>query len=273
MTLSCIKDSLDGCPQYLRFSYSYNMSGEDLFQSEVKSVRVFVLNDDGDCIMDMEETDSLRLADPSYRMELPSYVACRKVVVWAGLSDSNFKLTPDLGVDLAHTSIQDITPLWHCGPERLLFNEAGRTQTISLVRTTNTVRVVLRGCDQSKASMKIYADSHSYGPDHAPKDDGGIAWRQTAMEGRDTAIFHIMRLVPDSAASLEVAYGSQPITFGGQPMLDLVRYFLTSRPEGMTDREYLDREHIWTVEIDLEGTVALSVTINGWTTWFQDEKL
>ena len=274
MTLSCIRDSLDGCPQYLRFSYAYNMSGEDLFTREVTSVKVFVLNDDGTCMMTAEETDPVRLSDSLYRMELPYSVMCKRLVVWAGLDGGPYTVSSDCGAGLDPGSDRTVTPLWHSGPEKLLFDEAGRTQTVSLVRTTNTVKVALDGCDPKKVSMSISSDNCSYGPDHTPKKDGGKVWAPVATtEEGDTSIFKIMRLVEDSAATLRVSYDSRPITFGGQAGLDLVKYFLSSKPTGMTDQEYLDREHVWTVEVRLAGTAALSLTINGWTIWFQDQQL
>jgi len=49
---------------------------------------------------------------------------------------------------------------------------------------------------------------------------------------------------------------------------------LMSKPEMMGDQEYLDRRYEWDINIRIgdkeeNGYIALSITINNWTYWFQ----
>ena len=49
---------------------------------------------------------------------------------------------------------------------------------------------------------------------------------------------------------------------------------LKSKPETMGDQEYLDRRYQWDINIRIgdkkeNGYIALSITINNWTYWFQ----
>lgn len=49
---------------------------------------------------------------------------------------------------------------------------------------------------------------------------------------------------------------------------------MMSKPEMMGDQEYLDRRYEWDINIRIgdkeeNGYIALSITINNWTYWFQ----
>ena len=61
------------------------------------------------------------------------------------------------------------------------------------------------------------------------------------------------------------------VSIGGEKEIDIVAYFLKRDPDAMEDQEYLDRRYIWDVSVnfDKKSYIALSIAINGWTTWFQ----
>ena len=65
------------------------------------------------------------------------------------------------------------------------------------------------------------------------------------------------------------------IDIGGKTTINLIDYLLMSKPEMMGDQEYLDRRYEWDINIRIgdkrkrNGYIALSITINNWTYWFQ----
>ena len=264
IALSCIRDSMDGCPYYLRFSYIFNMDGTERFPSEVKAVSVMVLDDAGHKVYEKTETDSIKLSDPSYRMELPPELRGMRAIVWAGIMDRDYELTSDFGVRLSTDAGLYIAPLWHGGPVTLGEEPYVRTDTVSLIRTTNTIRVFLDGNQgDTPPAMWIEADNTVCGPDHTVIHSGGHAW-QPYHAATDSTCFSVMRLTEDMTVILHVA---------GLPDIELIKYFLSSCPAGMSGEEYLDREHVWTVRIGWNDSLVTYLTVNGWTIWFHDQSL
>ena len=64
------------------------------------------------------------------------------------------------------------------------------------------------------------------------------------------------------------------IDIGGKTTINLIDYLLMGKPEMMGEQEYLDRRYQWDINIRIgdkeeNGYIALSITINNWTYWFQ----
>ena len=87
---------------------------------------------------------------------------------------------------------------------------------------------------------------------------------------------HTLRFVKDVAMPFSITEqtSGKAIDIGGETTINLIDYLLKSKPETMGDQEYLDRRYQWDINIRIgdkkeNGYIALSITINNWTYWFQ----
>lgn len=295
-----IFEELPECETALKFRYDYNMSGEDLFAAQVEAVKVFVFGRDGGYVQTLSESgDALRKA--GYRMEVPSVMKGCTMVVWAGRTERCYSLPqmktgdPIGNLVLKYEpagaeSAAHLDPLWHAGPTDMTFSEEnGTVQTVNLTRITNDVTLSV-----SRANALVGMDEFEVGItaadgvyDHEGRRDEQaqeIVYRSCSDEcqpdERFHSRFHIMRLDSEEDALLSVtkkSYADDAVT-GQDFSINLTDYLLKAKPEGMTAGEYLDRRYEWDVNLSIEddpggGFVAVSITINGWTYWFNPTEL
>lgn len=280
----------------LKFRYDYNLPGEDLFAVQVEAVKVFVFGRDGGYVQTLSESgDALKRAD--YRMEVPSGMKGCTMVVWAGRTERFYSLpqmkTGDPIGNLflkyepaGSESAAHLDPLWHAGPTAMTFSEEnGTVQTVSLTRITNDVTLSVSRenapVEMSEFVVNITAADGVY--DHACRSVEGapeIRYGLCADQCGQDARFHLMRLEPGASAFLSVAKRSstEAADTGDSFSIDLTDYLLKALPEGMTAGEYLDRRYDWDVSLNIAdepggGFTALSITINGWTYWFNPTEL
>ena len=291
-----LHDDLSKCDLYLRFRYDYNLENEDRFADQVDEVTVFLFDADGGYLRQFSENGDA-LKQSGYRMRIPYDLKGCRAVVWAGKTDRFYalpalaagdpieRLTLEYGPE-NDESDKRLDPLWHCGPVTLSFPEdAGTQQTVSLVRNTNDVAVSLTRSgtpvDVADFTIEITGTNGSYDHRNAiPGAARSITYRPCPETSTgDKALLHTLRFVKDSEMSLSVRTSwGQAIDMGGKTGIDLVEYLLKTKPDGMDAQEYLDRRYEWEVEIRLgdkadNGYIALSITINGWTYWFQPTDL
>lgn len=287
-----LHDDLSGCDLYLKFRYDYNLDNEDRFAEQVEEVKIFVFDESGAFLGQFGESGGA-LKQDGYRMRIPYELKGCRAVVWAGKTDRFYSL-PVLAVGdpmerltLEYGPENDVSdkrldPLWHAGPVTMEFPEDGGTvQTVSLVRNTNDVAVGLTRGDApvgvSDFVIEITGANGAYDYKNAfAGNPRRITYRPCPETTTgETARLHTMRFVKGSDVSLAVRSVSsgRAIDIGGNTEIDLIEYLLKSKPDGMNDQEYLDRQYEWDVDIRLgdksdNGYLALSITINGWTYWF-----
>lgn len=291
LALSCTKEETSDCDLFLQFRYDYNLSNEDLFAQQVEEIKVYLFDKDGKYIQTLRETTPA-ITIPGYKMKIPYEMKGCTAVVWAGVTDAHYKLpvmTLGDGIDkltLLYNPIDGksdtkIDNLWHGGPDVLIFPENGETtQTISLVRNTNdfSIRLVDRNGESILSDHFININSSDGAYDHKNQflnDIQPINYTSYSIVDQQAQL-RTLRLLSEATVKLSVTdTDKRVIDMGGKTEIDLVEYLLKSTPSGMPGQEYLDRRYLWDVvlAVDVQSSVALSITINGWIVWFNQEEV
>lgn len=288
-----LHDDLSDCNLFLKFRYDYNLTYEDWFGQQVEEVKVFIFDKQGRFV-DMYSQTALTISSPGYKMQIPYQYKDYNVIVWAGKTDRDYILSP-LGIgdpmeNLAlhytpenNLSSHHIAPLWHSGPHKMIFPDAGGVeQTISLVRNTNdfNISIVSANTVKSVADYEITIKGANGSYDHKndfPKGIPAITYTSTGNAQLQAADIYTMRLVEGAALRIsakEKASGKY-ILIEGKTDADLIELLLKTKPEQMPLQEYLDRRYIWDISLGYdEGShMAIYITINGWTHWFHNTDL
>nr|WP_044653472.1 FimB/Mfa2 family fimbrial subunit [Bacteroides acidifaciens] len=291
-----LHDDLEQCDLFLKFRYDYNMANENWFADQVEEVKVFVFDAEGSYIQTLTENSSL-LKNPDYRMLIPYRLKGCTAIVWAGKTDSFYSLpimtagTPIDKLTLKYEPENDISnnhldALWHSSSQRMFSLEnSGNTETVSLVRNTNDITIgITRGSkpvDVSKYDIQLIAANSSYDyKNNFGEKNKNITYYPCPEEEDSRVSFHTrihtLRLVKDSDMTFSITEKSsgKAIDIGGKTTINLIDYLLMSKPEMMDEQEYLDRRYQWDINIRIgdkeeNGYIALSITVNNWTYWFQ----
>lgn len=90
----------------------------------------------------------------------------------------------------------------------------------------------------------------------------------------------ILRVDPSSTTTMTITdkTTAQKVTFGGGSELDLVKYMLATQDafDSASEQEFLDLNKVWDISLTVDdsyGYAAITLTINGWTTWFDTADL
>lgn len=104
-----VNDDLEPCTvsYRVRFKYDYNIKHADAFPAEVRSVKVWAFDTDGNPVWQGEASGDA-LADPDFAINVDLKPGRYSFLTWGGLKDSQFRLThgenpgvvADLGVEL-----------------------------------------------------------------------------------------------------------------------------------------------------------------------------
>lgn len=284
-------ENLEECDYTLRFRYDYNMENKDWFADQVNQVQVFVFDSQGKFVNSFSgQGDDLKKS--GYQMTIPHQLKGHKMVIWAGKTDPYYTLPALKTGDPMETltlsylpngniSSSTLEPLWHCGPATMTFEEEnGTTQTASLIRTTNDVRVNIQTregnfVNSDLFNIQITGANNAYDCHHAFLSScKEIAYMPSpANSDQTTACICCMRFIRGDKLLFSVTEKSsgKPISIGGETQINLIDYLLKSKPDNMSEQEYLDRRYIWEISIsyDAQSYVALKIIVNGWTHWFQ----
>ena len=291
-----LHDDLEQCDLFLKFRYDYNMANENWFADQVEEVKVFVFDAEGSYIQTFTENGSL-LKSPDYRMLIPYRLKGCTAVVWAGKTDSFYSLpimiagTPIDKLTLKYEPENDISnnhldALWHSSSLQMFSLEnSGNTETVSLVRNTNDITIGItqssNPVDVSKYDIQLIAANSSYDyKNNFGEKNKNITYYPCPEEEDSRVSFHTrihtLRLVKDSDMTFSITEKSsgKAIDIGGKTTINLIDYLLMSKPEMMGEQEYLDRRYEWDINIRIgdkeeNGYIALSITVNNWTYWFQ----
>lgn len=291
LIFSCTKEDTSDCDLFLKFRYDYNLSNEDWFSQQVEEVKVYLFDKDGKYIQTLSDKVP-NIAIPGYKMDIPYNMKGCTAVVWAGLTDSYYQMPTMIAGDaidkltlhykpIDSKSDKKIDNLWHSGPVVLDFAEDAETaQTISLVRNTNdfSIRLVDSNGASILSNQLIKITGNNGGYDHKNqfmKDNQLIEYTAHSIIDQQAQI-KTLRLLSDAAINLSVTdRGNRAIDIGGKSEINLIEYLLKSTPSGMSAQEYLDRRYLWdiTLTVDVQNHLALSININGWIVWFNQEEL
>lgn len=287
-----LHDDLSGCNLFLRFRYDYNLAHEDWFCRQVEQVQVFVFDGQDKYLSTFKESGD-KLKSPEYKMQIPYQMQGCTFVVWAGKTENLYSiptLTPGDPIEKLTLKFEpqdnkfsdQLDALWHSGPDRMIFpDENETTQTVSLIRNTNEVSVGLShtdGSDINTSDFDIVIKGANGSYDYRNtflSDCCTITYSPYTFTSTPAVAARIstLRFVKQNKVTMSILNKQTGgiISIGGEKEIDLVAYFLKRDPDAMEDQEYLDRRYIWDVSVnfDKKSYIALSITINGWTTWFQ----
>ena len=289
-------DDLDQCDLFLKFRYDYNMANKDWFAEQVEEVKVFVFDTQGKYIQTLTDNGH-SLKSPDYRMLIPYRLKGCTAVVWAGKTDKFYLLPAMTAGDPINKltlkyepenniSNNHLDALWHSGPLLMFSSEnISNTENVSLVRNTNDITIgITRGSNQvdlSKYNIQLIAANSIYDYKNNFGDGNKNIIYHPCADEEDNKLslqtrLHTLRFVKDVAMPFSITEqtSGKAIDIGGETTINLIDYLLKSKPETMGDQEYLDRRYQWDINIRIgdkeeNGYIALSITINNWTYWFQ----
>lgn len=283
-----VDDDMSVCPRgfHLKLIYSYNMLDVDAASTQVDHVSVFVFDQQGTCLEQMD-VDSLALRQNRYVVDLPDLPAgYYDVLVWGGLDREHFQYTDrelSLVTDSTHTTDEQIPSLFHGRMDSLFIDGSYKVQAFPLVKNTNTVSCVVqemggRPFDTGDFVMELTADNGVM--DHwnrpVPRQDIGYLpyfAEAAVVEAKPLLRYGIttLRLLAGDDTRLRLIHEAT-----GQLVFDipLTEYLLLSRDMvgyGMSDQEFLDRQDTYSLIFLLTATDDLRqpylltrMTVNGW---------
>lgn len=299
---SCIREYLEECPQAyaLRFRYDYNMKFADLFAGQVEDLSVYVFDSHGKYVCTFTDRGEC-LRDPEYKLALPLAPGGYRFVVWAGLDGGCFTpaaLLPgvsgesDLALTLYRNENGDVpcdrplVPLWHSRLEAVEVPGPGtlQTDTLNLVKNTNTIRVILQQRDGSLLRASDFdiridcpAGNGLLAHDNDLLPDQPLVYRPYAFSDgisesepelpQVTADLSVSRLTVDDAMRLRIGKKAGEGYWVDMPLVD---YLLMTQHEQdariLSDQEYLDRQDMYSILLYLDGDRWFDslVLINGW---------
>ncbi len=292
----------------IKFKYDYNMKFADAFANEVNSVALFVFGDDSTLVEYVEVKDSSKLAADDFSIPLELESGSYELVAWAGLmNEESFDLLADVEVgETKKEELQvalkalddkrvedDLQPLFHGAMPLEYTSEPGTyTETMSLVKDTNVVRIVLQqmsdGVVADKFSYEITADNGlldwnndviangtlTYMPwsvttgtaDVAP-DYGTNAVTRADQVSVAVAEFTINRMIDGQSPILTIYNKEEDKAVLSIPVADYALLVKGNYNRDMSNQEYLDRqdEYNMTFFLDENGDwLSASIIVNSW---------
>lgn len=300
----------------IEFKYDYNMKYADAFANEVKSVSLFVF-DQNDILVEsvtIADEERLKAADFAIPLELES--GEYELVAWAGLNnETSFDLLADtvvgktkreeLQVALKTTNDKrvaaDLEPLYHGAMTLNYSAEPGTyTETMSLVKDTNVVRILLQqmsdGIVADKFRYEITADNGlldwnndvvangvlTYEPWSVATGTADVApdygTNATRVDQVSVAIaeFTVNRMIDGESPILTIYNIEENEPVLSIPVADyalLVKGYYNSN---MSNQEYLDRqdEYNMTFFLDEDGDwLSASIIVNSWRVVLNNDTL
>lgn len=304
-----IYESEGDCGTYynIEFKYDYNMKRADAFAQEIKSVALYIFDQEDILVETHVETDAEKLAADGFAIPLELESGKYELVAWAGLlNGESFELLTnvepgktrkqDLQVALKATAEavveNDLKPLYHGAMTLDYTAEPGTyTETMSLVKDTNVVRVMLQqmsdGLIAEKLRYEITADNGlldwdnsvvenkmlTYKPwsvtqgvaDVAP--DYGTNATRADQVSVVVAEFTTSRLIDGKSPVLTIYNIEEDEVVLSIPVADYALLVKGNYNAEMSNQEYLDRqdEYSMTFFLDEDGDwLSASIIVNSW---------
>ena len=289
-------EDLPECRLLVKFKYDYNMEFADAFHAQVDKVELYVFDKDGKFLFkQVEEGTALSTGD--YLMPVVLPVGQYQFMAWGGAHESYDISSLEKGV----SSISDlklllkreesliidkeVEPLWYGEIINVDFTgTTHQTEVINLIKDTNKVRFVFQGSNEDSWGVNVNAydyeiiESNGYlGYNNSLLDDDVLSYRPYHIEQKNfaaaTVELNTMRFLEDRNARFvvtEKATGKKVFN------INLTDFLIMTKIEGhnMTPQEYLDRESEYKIIFffsDNDPWLALRISINVWTWYFQNE--
>ena len=291
----------------ISFKYDYNMKFADAFSREVKSVSLFVFDNSGK-LVDMHTVDDAEaIAADNFSIPLELPAGDYELLAWAGLmNEESFDLLADakvgettkgqLQVKLKSAEgrvSEDLKPLFHGTMPLKITSEPGTyNETMSLVKDTNVVRIVLQ-----QMSDGLVADKFRY---EITADNGLLDWNNDVIA--DGMLTYQPWSVSTGTADVAPDYGTSSVTRADEVSVAVAEFTINRMIDGqspiltiynveddtkvlsipvadyallvkgnynaqMSNQEYLDRqdEYNMTFFLDENGDwLSASIIVNSW---------
>jgi hypothetical protein len=290
----------------IEFKYDYNMKFADAFSKEVKSIALYVFQNDT-LVKSVVESSEAAISADGFAIALELEAGSYELLAWAGLqSEESFDLLADVEegkttkqqlqvmVKSAEGRVsQDLKPLFHgTMPLEVTSTPGTYTETMSLVKDTNVVRIVLQ-----QMSDGVVAEKFRY---EISADNGKLDWNNDVIEGN--GLVYEPWSVSTGTAEVDPDYGTNAVTRADQVSVAVAEFTLNRMIDGsspiltiwnieenekvlsipvadyallvkgqynaqMSNQEYLDRqdEYNMTFFLDEDGDwLSASIIVNSW---------
>lgn len=300
----------------IEFKYDYNMKFADAFANEVKSVALYVYDSNDTLVEAITESDEAKLKTDNFSIPLELESGKYELVAWAGILDEeSFDLLADVKVgqtkkqelqvklkSVESKVSQDLKPLFHASKTLNYTTEPGTfTETMSLTKDTNVVRIVLQ-----QMSDGLVADKFRY---EITADNGLLDWNNDVIA--DGTLIYEPWSVATGSADVAPDYGTSSVTRGDEVSVAVAEFTINRMIDGqspiltiynieeekrvlsipvadyallvkgnynrdMSNQEYLDRqdEYNMTFFLDEDGNwLSASIIVNSWRVVFNNDIL
>lgn len=290
-----------GTYYHIRFKYDYNMKFADAFANEVNCIALFVFDSEGRLIERVESSDKESLSSGAFEIRLELQEGRYDLVAWGGLmNEESFDLLAD--IEIGNTTkeelmvrmnrenaavTKDLSPLYHGTlPLEVTSHPGNITETITLMKNTNVIRVVLQelsgnSVDADKFRFDITDDNGAlyawdndflvdetltYLPWSMSTGTAEIQPKTTTSVSVALAEFTIGRMKAGNSPVLNVTNKETGKRVLSIPVADYALLIKGQYNKSMSDQEYLDRqdEYNMTFFLDNNEWVNSSIIINSW---------
>ena len=309
---SCIKDNQDDCGLSVRFQYTYNIKDADVFPTEVKSVNLWLFDQDGkllDMFQDSKdhfgsgyEKTFTGLKAGKYTLvcftrdqeeaDSKSFILPKLTVGVSTLKDLNIRLNRNAD----NTCNSEIEGLYN-GTLDVDYSGHPQTVTVNLMKMTKRFRVIIMpytttdslSADDFSLTVKDAAGWLDYKGDQYQTDS--ITYVPYSME----TVSDPSATSPDDPATHAVVadMSTSRLFYDTNPRLVLkdkrsdkvilnlnLTWFLSLQDigehrSGWSDQEYLDRQDFYAVTFFVQEDIFMKtkVIVNGWTISLDDVDL
>ena len=285
----------------IRFRYDYNIKFADAFANEVKSIALYVFDENDILVEEAATTNSEVLSAGSFEIPLELDPGKYTLVALGGLmNEESFDLLAETQTGVTRLEelqvkmhrqydekrnavvSEDLIPMYHGSMTLEVTDTPGMyTETMSLMKNTNSIRILLHeisgaDVDADKFIFEIKDDNGLYGWDNALLDDEMLTYSAWHQSNGSADIEDVKAVTSVSVALAELTIGR--MRAGKSPVLhvrnretgeDVLRipvadYALMVKGqyrEKMGDQEYLDRQDEYTMTFFLDGGEWVSSVI------------
>lgn len=221
----------------ISFKYDYNMKFADAFSREVKSVSLFVFDNNGKLVESHTVNDAEAIAAEEFSIPLELEADSYELLAWAGLmNEESFSLMADVkeGVTTIEQMqvmmnstdgkmSEDLKPLFHGTMPLEVTSEPGTyNETMALMKDTNVVRIVLQ-----QMSDGVVADKFRY---EITADNGMLDWNNDVIEGND--VLYEPWSVTSGTAEVDPNYGTNAATRADEVSVAVAEFTINRMIDG-----------------------------------------
>lgn len=292
----------------LEFRYDKNMKWADAFSQEVRSVRLYAFDTDGELVWQKSESGGA-LSNDGYAMRLDLPAGSYRLLAWCGLDNAS-RAAESFSVPeavIGETRIEELrcrmnrlhdetgayssehlSPLFHGMIDVNLpasEDKAEITDTMNLTKDTNHIRIILQHLSGEKVDVgdfnfRIEEENGLMDYDNSLMADEMITYRPystssaTADESVSVAVadIAIARLTEDRKTYLTIDTEDGELV-AKIPLTDYALILKDGYEHEMTDQDYLDRQDEYALTFFLDQNnkwINTSIIINSWRVVLND---